>query len=484
MFVLQFNLIFFIVLNVSFNFSVFFISAMIVSTDYDYNINEISVDQCCRKLNVPENCVEKLCNPKQPPDDFDVYDIFEKRNGCTTYLDQISNCLAAGRDHTSCCEREAVDPDENFCFSMCRGKGLNNHQDLWIQYQTCLAINIRPMFQCFLNGYDKASTPPLQLKVIQVKEHEVHLTWKKPIINTHLVKNYNVYIYQVDDDNDVIDESSELLFETEKLEIVIKLLESGVLYRAFVVAVTSKTCRSIKSRHVDFVTTGVAPIVEAFKPIVNVSRKANLATLACRFQINGTSNSKISTQWQFKNNLNEFVTLNSPRYYQTYFIYSPKPREYIALLEINDLNLNDFGYYRCTVFNEFGKSSKELELRIKKIPPPLNVPPLTPLACCIARSVDKHCLPMCGGMSLSSDNKQESNIPRPYMPPNCSNEISKVLSCALPEVDDSSCCLRKHVPRQCMYLCDSSINPSNHMAAVCLEHIPVIEQCRITGVQV
>lgn len=484
--VLQFNLIFFIVLNVTYNFSIFSFSAIIPSTDFKFDNDANNIDDCCRRHNVPENCVKKLCYPKRPPDDFDVYDIFEKRNDCSKHLNQISHCLAAGRDHLDCCENEAKDRDENVCFGMCRGEGHNKLHSSWTQYQTCLAINVRSIFQCFLNGYENAPTPPIRLIINQVEAHKAHLIWQKPVVNAHLVQNYIIYVYQVDEDSDAIDESSELFFETDKSNILMTSLESGTLYRVFVVAISNKGRRSLRSTHIDFQTSGVTPRVEAFKSIVSVSHNASTAILACRFRINGISQSKLNIQWQYKSIYsNEFKDLNDYRFNQSYFIYSiNKPREHVTTLEINNLIPKDFGYYRCLVSDEFGKSSAELELREKKIRPPLSMPPPTPLACCKARFVEERCLPMCGGVSISSTTSSKRYVPRPFMPANCSNEISKVLSCALPEVDDSSCCLRERVPRQCMYLCDSSIGPSNQMAAVCLEHIVSVEQCRISGVKV
>lgn len=63
-----------------------------------------------------------------------------------------------------------------------------------------------------------------------------------------------------------------------------------------------------------------------------------------------------------------------------------------------------------------------------------------------------------------------------------SSEISKVLSCGMPGVDDSGCCLRERMPRICMYLCDSSIPPSNLMAPICAKHMSTAESCRTQSV--
>lgn len=53
----------------------------------------------------------------------------------------------------------------------------------------------------------------------------------------------------------------------------------------------------------------------------------------------------------------------------------------------------------------------------------------------------------------------------------------------MPGVDDSECCLLKNVPRACIYLCDSSVAPENHMNPLCLQYILSVESCRVDGVE-
>uniref|UniRef100_A0A914R1Y3 Immunoglobulin I-set domain-containing protein n=1 Tax=Parascaris equorum TaxID=6256 RepID=A0A914R1Y3_PAREQ len=54
-----------------------------------------------------------LCNPSNPPNDFDVYNIFDRKINCLPYMNYISECLADGRNHMHCCMTEAKDRDEN-----------------------------------------------------------------------------------------------------------------------------------------------------------------------------------------------------------------------------------------------------------------------------------------------------------------------------------------------------------------------------------
>ncbi|CAK5093215.1 unnamed protein product [Meloidogyne enterolobii] len=86
----------------------FWIFIGLIST-LDYCNASVSVEQCCIQERIPNICAS-------PPSDFDVYDVFDRRNNCSRYLDSVAKCLAAGRDHSPCCSREAKDLEENACF--------------------------------------------------------------------------------------------------------------------------------------------------------------------------------------------------------------------------------------------------------------------------------------------------------------------------------------------------------------------------------
>uniref|UniRef100_A0A915ED97 Fibronectin type-III domain-containing protein n=1 Tax=Ditylenchus dipsaci TaxID=166011 RepID=A0A915ED97_9BILA len=424
-----------------------------------------SVDECCRRHDVPEVCVNALCYPSRPPGDFDVYDIFERKNNCSKHLHYISQCLADGRDHSACCSSEAKDRDEHACFSLCKGEGRSSeigyHHHSWTQYQTCLAINLPSMFRCFEKGYQSIPSSPMDLTVDQNKlgARGVDLTWSRPAELPNLVDHYLVLVRQLND------EGPELQAESRTLKVSISNLEPGTSYTARVLAVTiTDEKRSLASAEVQFQTVGVPPEVEGFKKVITVSKSATSALLACRFQISGVSEqSKLQIQWQHR---------------------SGDQGEYNTLSD-----------FRCLITDEFGRGDSVVELKLGELISPSATPPPTTLACCKQRGVEPRCLLMCGAHDIPTTSAPGQDsvaiasapsrryVPRPVMPSGCSVEISKVLSCAMPEVDDSACCLRQKVPKACMYLCDSSVEPSNQMAAVCLEHVSSVEQCRIAGVE-
>jgi hypothetical protein len=122
------------------------------------------------------------------------------------------------------------------------------------------------------------------------------------------------------------------------------------------------------------------------------------------------------------------VTGDSRHEFSDYISSYDRPREYIMTLKIRKINTSDFGLYRCTVSDSYGRADAEVQLAIASIEMPNEKPPDTPLDCCEARGVEKRCLSMCG----ASETADKRYIPRPFMPKNCSVQISKVLSCAMP----------------------------------------------------
>ncbi|KAI1732264.1 DB module domain-containing protein [Ditylenchus destructor] len=468
--------------------------------------NGESPDGCCRRHGVPEVCVQTLCYPSRPPGDFDVYDVFErKQNNCSKHLKSIAHCLADGRDHSTCCAREAKDRDEAACFALCRGDGRHSqhmHSTDWTQYQTCLAINLPSMFNCFEKGYQTNPTPPQNLLITSIEAHVAHIAWSTPETNTHLVENYVIVASQLDEDGHEVEEQTT---QVDNTNAQLEGLEPGTSYVVRVTAQAGDGRRSLPSLEVQFQTKGVAPRVQAFKPKISVAKTAQSALLACRFQISGVSEkaSHLHIEWQHRStssgedpedDVSGYTIVSGFRFNQTYYLYSEsKPREHLTTLEIYDLDATtDFGQYRCVVTDEFGQGQASVSLRLAELNKPASSPPPSPLACCQRRGIETRCLPMCGAtdtgevpVASTSGATAPSRryVPRPYMPSNCSGEISKVLSCAMPEVDDSGCCLRERVPKQCMYLCDSSVEPANQMSATCLDHVNAVEQCRISGVE-
>jgi hypothetical protein len=132
-------------------------------------------------------------------------------------------------------------------------------------------------------------------------------------------------------------------------------------------------------------------------------------------------------QWQHKpTNGGNYKTLSeSSHYNMSHYIWSlERPREYIMTLEIKEVINSDFGAYRCSVSDNFGGASVDVQLNVASMGMAKPSPPETTLECCKKRGVEDRCLTMCGATESSTDVKRYS--PRPFMPFNCSVQISKV----------------------------------------------------------
>ncbi|KAL3070569.1 hypothetical protein niasHT_032359 [Heterodera trifolii] len=450
-----------------------------------------SAIECCVAANVPEVCAKTLCDPSQPPSDFAVYDVFES-NDCSKYLNQIGKCLASGRDHFHCCSREAKDLEESACFGLCRGEG-DYHS--WNSFQTCLAINIRNIFSCLQRGYRKSPSPPRNIVFQYVGTTEVELSWVEPKFNAHLVDHYLIYLYETTN-NGHIDRETKIRIGAMGKSARLTLLEPGTRYAARIIALAESDddedsedgesgARSLPTE-AHFKTNGMPPQTTAYKEQVQVPPGAHSVLIACTIRISGGASRTEEPQIRWEHKTDEMggrfmqKTKNQDRFNTSYYVFSRfRPRKLIAFLKIKKLRSTDFGTWTCKAADEYGESESSIRLTESSVGPPSAHPPATPLQCCIKAGVQERCLSMCGSPEVET----KRYVPRPFMNQNCSGEISKVLSCAMPQVDDSDCCIEMRLPSQCLYLCDFRVPPTNLLPPICLNHISSVEQCRLFGTQ-
>uniref|UniRef100_A0A1I7YWJ6 Fibronectin type-III domain-containing protein n=1 Tax=Steinernema glaseri TaxID=37863 RepID=A0A1I7YWJ6_9BILA len=432
-----------------------------------------NVAQCCRRHNIPEACVDALCNPSRPPSDINVYGVFEKPHNCQVYLPRISQCLTDGRNHTHCCLTEAKDKDENSCIQICEGRSRFNDSS-WTKYQTCLALNLPSMLNCFVRGYETIPSRPHSLRVSIEDAETVQVAWAQPLVNPRLAAQYIVRLKETEGHR--VHERI-----TSGTHITIGGLLSDTRYKVEVYSVTSDgKHRSLGSDIHMFQTPGQPPKVSAYRPEVRVPRREKTAIIACIAATSGSKSSVPTIQWVKKTG-KKMEPVSNPRYNIT--MYSSgyrRPKEYVATIDIGRVSMEDAGHYRCIATNEFGSASADIVLLVHAHPLPFAHPPDSPLACCKRLQVKDECLPMCGAPQEKRAPKKNKERRPPFH--NCSNDVGKVLQCAMNyHVDDGACCLRRGVPRICMYLCDNTDVKQSFTPYPCLQHMDEIEQCRVDG---
>ncbi|MCP9266207.1 Ig-like and fibronectin type-III domain-containing protein [Dirofilaria immitis] len=358
-------------------------------------VGAIVVGQCCRKRG-------------NPPNDFDVYNIFERKLNCQPYMNAISECLADGRDHIHCCMNEAKDRDENACFGMCRGEGIDGIS-AWDKYQTCLAINLHPMFRCFERGYLNIPSSPLSLHIVSKSTDSVVLSWSPPAVNSNLAESY---------------------------QVICKEADSGLIEKQSILG-------AIKLRLQVYALIANIRVV-AYRETVAIPGDASSVTVACRMEMPGTTHKSAHFEWKkIQEKTGHYEKVGGDKYSFTNYISSHEhPRHYVSVLQIRFLKPSDFGTYRCIATNDFGSSSADIRVMQRMLTSATPIPPEPPYTCCQRMGIRSPCVAVCG----SEFGKHASLRAESFINSHCEDEISKFLTCTTAGVDEGACCLRKKVP--------------------------------------
>lgn len=430
------------------------------------------VGHCCRERGVSETCTRMLCNPQNPPNDFDVYNIFERKLNCLPYLNAISECLADGRDHIHCCLSEAKDRDENACFGMCRGEGIDGIA-AWDKYQTCLAINLHPMFRCFERGYLNTPTSPQSIHIVSKSTDSIVLAWSPPAVNSNLAESYQVICKEAESG------FIEKTVNTRGYKATLTGLRADSKYSVYVVAVTRDgRHRSLPSETLHFYTAGIAPRTTAYRENVAIPGDAFSVTIACRMEMSGTIHKSANVEWKkFVEKTGHYEKITGDKYSFTNYISSHEhPRHYVSALQIKFLKSSDFGTYRCTASNDFGSTSADIQVVQRTLTSPTPIPPEPPYTCCQRLGIRSPCVAVCG----SEFGKRAALRAESFINSRCEDEIGKFLTCTTVGVDEGACCLRKKVPGICLPLCDGSqMNQLDTIPHACAAYTFSIFQCRM-----
>uniref|UniRef100_A0A914V7X5 Uncharacterized protein n=1 Tax=Plectus sambesii TaxID=2011161 RepID=A0A914V7X5_9BILA len=438
------------------------------------------VDRCCRSKGVSDLCARTMCDPSRPPNDFEVYDIFEQRYSCATHLPAIASCLADGRDHTTCCKADAKDLDEDACFGFCKGDAPVLNTSQWEStkpYQTCLSVNIDSIYRCFNDGYKKSPGPPRRLRVNGAGIDSVDFDWSPPTEAAAEVSSYTLVCFEVSSPDD---RSSATRVETRSTRATISGLRPDTKYSAYVVANSRDGVRkSLPSEAAYFVTKGVAPKLGSYQEVVNAPIGAAMTTIACRVQVPGDAHTRLHIEWARRDNDGNFRLLDSSQKYGlvAYVSRHAQPRDYVSTLLIRNVVDADYGLYRCVATNDFGAGSAEIRV-VRPAAQRIPAAPPNATACCEQLGVKKRCMASCGP---DAPDRKRGVKPDAMLPTrHCFDDYLKVVQCSLEGVDQGACCLRRKVPTHCLSMCDGSTPAlAQDAAASCVVYATDIFSCRI-----
>uniref|UniRef100_A0A0N5A3Z5 Ig-like domain-containing protein n=1 Tax=Parastrongyloides trichosuri TaxID=131310 RepID=A0A0N5A3Z5_PARTI len=428
------------------------------------------ITTCCKNENIPSICVKSLCDPGKPPDDIELYEIFESRDNCAKYLPKIAKCIADGRNHSYCCHKEAIDSEQKVCFDICLG--YHDSSISWTQYQTCLSINLNSMYKCFRKNYETHPGPPMNLRVSNVEKNRVKLLWSIPHINSHSLRKYKIKVVDLNRNRVIFNE------ETSDISIIVMGLKVHTQYQASVVAVGKNNQHlSLESEKLIFEAKGHPPKVKAYLNEVHAPLHADKIVLSCRISNITNNPKKVTVEWKKENKKTQsFESIKNLKYSFEIQTSEDRKKELTTILIIKNIESNDYVNYKCIASNEYGIDEDKILLSQKIIHPPSQPPPSIE-ECCEMEGIPPYCMTMCGREEY--DEEEREMILSPKMKPNCESNIYRLTKCFMRNVEDGSCCLKLNIPYRCMYMCDRNKSPTNLMPKICLNYINEISECRM-----
>uniref|UniRef100_A0A1I7WGL8 Ig-like domain-containing protein n=1 Tax=Heterorhabditis bacteriophora TaxID=37862 RepID=A0A1I7WGL8_HETBA len=429
-----------------------------------------SVESCCRKRGVSDVCSHALCRPESPPGDMERYTIFEPRMECGQFLPEIAECLVNGRDSSDCCHQTADRADENKCLGICRGSAAGSDQ--WYRFQSCLALNLSPMYSCIQNSYKTTPTQPQELKITSKSDFSVSLGWLPPSKNADLVHIYKVHVTETSGHH-----HEGIVYSTESTQILLSDLKPNGKYSIYVIAhAADLTKKSLPSDIVNFAISSNGYDFnngQVKKTTVLVPRESSKTTLDCRLKMG--IGSKMYIDWEKKVG-GSFKRVEGSRMKVTTYASEFFPTTLVSALEIRSLENSDFGTYKCHVrgqINEY-EEVQLVQFSHSNAKPPSS-PPDSPLECCSRSVLRPHCQSVC---SIGSERKRGLK-PDPI--------IWVILHkfCRLCYDHTYNYQIYSYqVPYHCLGLCDNKFELLNLIGSNCLEFEKQVRQCQAETIEV
>lgn len=155
-----------------------------ITDDDDSGIVKHDYTECCISLNVTSQCLG-FCT---------IHNIIDGTTSiepemCEKDFPRIVQCMADGRNHLPCCEREHI-PD--LCQDMCQGE-YTPFSDYVRSRVSCVAYTL-PALKCILEGVQNIPSPPVDVTVEPLNEKSLQVNWSPPQRLAKQVQTYSINV--------------------------------------------------------------------------------------------------------------------------------------------------------------------------------------------------------------------------------------------------------------------------------------------------
>lgn len=178
-----------------------------------------NISECCAIQNVSHTCMD-ACSYF-----IDIEAVID-RPECLADFDKLMKCASDGSDHRSCCAQKDV---PRKCLNWCRGETVTTG------ISSCAIQYTKKIVGCFQENHDRLPGPPQNVKLENVLEGKVTISWSPPVKNPKAVEGYRVFWHSIDYNNDNASSSVYNGLGTSRLDaketsITISGLEHNIVY--------------------------------------------------------------------------------------------------------------------------------------------------------------------------------------------------------------------------------------------------------------
>ncbi|PAA89442.1 hypothetical protein BOX15_Mlig022972g1 [Macrostomum lignano] len=147
------------------------------------NASVTPVTKCCLNKLMSASCAERLCSGRPI---LDLNTIINST--CGKHVSEAFACYAGGRNHTGCCQAQAVPLAA--CGKFCTGE--TPHVEV-ADTVACLP-HLDSIARCYDTGAAGIPSPPRQLVLDGITDRSVSVHWQPPLYNPDKVLNYSLMV--------------------------------------------------------------------------------------------------------------------------------------------------------------------------------------------------------------------------------------------------------------------------------------------------